>query len=302
MARLFKKTWKVVIVGQPQPSAGFVAQNPQFFETSGNAVEIKPDPATGEGTRVSFTVTKTVGKEPNKGTVKLYNLSSSTRGLLDQTPVKIYLHVGYDGAPRLLFSGDLRYSNTRQEGTELVTTLEIRDGARAYANARMTERSYRPPIRVHQVLTDAAATMNLSLPPEAEQSVELKQALATGISAHGPTREVLTRLLAPYGMSWSIQEGTLVILKDGQLRPGEAVLVNESTGLIGSPERAVPDKPGARVPVSFDVLVYPEISPAMPVKLESKFINGVFRVKECTSEGDSHDDGEWKTSVRSEPT
>lgn len=291
MSRLFNKTWRVVIAAQP---TGFVGQNPQFFETVGNGIELT-------ATRVSFSVSKSLGKEPNKCSLKLYNLSSHTRDLLDRTPVTVWLHAGYDGAARLLFTGDLRFSSTRIEDTEVVTSVEVRDGMRAYAHARVS-RSYKPPIRVSQVLGDAARSMGLTLPPEIERSAELRQALATGISTHGPTRDVLTRLLAPYGYGWSVQNGTLVILADGQLRPGAAILVNEATGLVGFPERAVPESPKKRSPVSFDVLLYPEIAPGLPVKLESRFINGVFRVKECTHEGDSHDDGEWKTSVRADPS
>jgi hypothetical protein len=290
VARLFRKTWKVVIAAQP---TGFVGQNPQFFETLGNAVEIVD-------MRVAFSVTKNLGKEPNKCSLQLYNLNDHTRGMLERTPVRIWLHGGYDGAARLLFTGDLRFSHTRIDGSDVVTSVEVRDGMRAFAHARMT-RSYKPPIRVSQVLGDAAASMGLTLPPEIERSPELKQALATGISMHGPTRDILTRLLAPYGYSWSIQDGTLVVLADGKLRPGEAILVNEATGLVGSPERSVPDKPGARASVSFETLLYPEIAPGMAVKLESRFINGVFRVKEVGHEGDSHD-GEWKTTVKADPT
>lgn len=288
--RLFKKTWKVVIAAQPSVPAGL---DTSFFETLGNAVEITD-------MRVGFSVTKNLGKEPNKCELQLYNLNDHTRGMLERAPVTLWLHGGYDGAPRMLFTGDLRYSNTRLDGTEVVTSIEVRDGMRAFAHARLN-RSYKPPIRVSQVLGDAAASMGLTLPPEIERSDELKQALAAGISTKGPTRDTLTRLLAPYGYGWSVQDGTLVIIPEGKLRPGEAILVNESTGLVGAPERSVPEKPGKRPSVSFETLLYPEIGPGLPVKIESRFINGVFRVKEVTHEGDSHD-GEWKTTVKAEPT
>lgn len=292
MGRLYKKAWSVVVAGQPDPTS-FVARNSQFFETTGNAVEI-------DAMKVSFSVSKSLAKEPNKCTMTLTNLSDATRGVLDRTPVLVTLNAGYDGEARLLFTGDLRFSNTKMEGSDRVTSIEVRDGMRAFAHARVS-RSYKPPIRVSQVLSDCAKSMGLSLPPEIEQSTEMKQALADGINTHGVTRDVLTRLLAPYGYSWSIQSGSLIILADGQARKGEALLVNEDMGLIGSPERAAPSKPGAKSPLSFECLLYPELAPGMLVKVESEFVDGVFRIKECTHTGDSHS-GDWKTSVRAEPS
>lgn len=296
--RLFRKTWRVVVAAQPQ--SGFVGDNPDFFETTGNALEIASD-ETGDGCRVSFSIQKTAGKEPNKLTLDLYNLSSNSRDFLDRTPVQVTLQAGYDNAPRLLFVGDLRPgSYTKREGTEIITHLEVRDGMRAFAHARLT-RSYKPPIRVYDVLSDCAKSMGLQLPREIEQSVELKQALASGISMRGPTRESLTRLLAPYGYSWSIQSGTLVIVPDGEARQGEAYLINQETGLINFPERATAEKEGQKLPVTWQTLLYPELEPARLAKLESEFINGVFRIKEVTHEGDSHEEGAWTTSCKGDP-
>lgn len=278
-----------------------MGDNPDFFETTGNAVEIASD-ETGDGTRVVFQIQKTVSSEPNKCTLDLYNLSQNTRDFLTRTPVQVSLQAGYDGAPRLMFVGDLRPGSfTRREGVDIVTHLELRDGMRAFAHARVS-RSYKPPIRVSDVLSDCAKSMGLTLPREIEQSIELKQALASGISMHGPTREVLTRLLAPYGYSWSIQTGTLVILPDGQARPGEAYLINEESGLINSPQRATSDKESGKLPVTWETLLYPELEPKRLAKLESEFINGVFSIKEVTHEGDSHEEGSWTTSCKGEPT
>lgn len=299
MTRLFKKTWRVVVAAQPQE--GFVGDNPDFFETIGNAVEIASD-ETSDGNRVVFSVQKTLSKEPNKCTLDIYNLSPNTRDFLNRTPVQVSLQAGYDGAPRLLFMGDLRPgSHTKREGTSLVTHLEIRDGMRAYAHARVS-RSYKPPIRVVDVLSDCAKSMGLQLPRELDQSTELREALASGISMHGPTREVLSHLLAPYGYGWSIQSGTLVIIPDGEPRQGEAYLINQESGLINSPQRATSDKESQKLPVTWETLLYPELEPARLAKLESEFISGVFRVKEVGHDGDSHDDGGWTTSCKGDPT
>lgn len=286
---LFNRTVKVTIVGQP---VGFIASNPQFFETVGNAVEI-------EAMRVQFEVTKNLGKEPNKCLIKLYNLADHSRAEVERKPLKCFLYAGYDGNARLLFAGDVVRAYSQRDNTEIVTYLKVSDGLRAFAHARMN-RSYKPPIQVRRVLQDAAKSMGLTLPPEVEQSAELKQALATGISTHGATRDVLTRLLAPYGYNWSIQQGRLQILKDEQLKPGQAHLINQSTGLVGIPSKEVPEKPKGKTEVKFETLLYPELEPGQLAHLESEFLNVDAKMTDIKHDGDSVD-GEYKTSVTGRP-
>jgi len=298
VSRLFDRGCRVTAIRQP---SGFVASNPQFFETVGSAIEI-------EGLRIRFKVEKNLGKEPNKCVIKISNLSAHTRAQLEKLPMRVMLHAGYDGVLKLLFTGNLRQTfSEREDRTDIVTTLYVGDGLRAYAHARMN-RTYRPPITVKQVLTDAARSMGLQLPPEINQSVELRQALTSGISMHSPTREVLTRLLAPYNYHWSIQNGQLVILRDEEVRKNAPVLVNQSTGLINSPKSTGPPKPRSsttapttksqpRSEIKFQSLLYPDLLPGQQALVQSEFLDVRLKVLEVTHEGDTHPGGEWVTNA-----
>lgn len=289
MARIFGRVARVTVAGRP---TGFVASNPTFFERLGNAIEI-------DQPRIRFQVTKNLGKEPNKCTIKVHNLAETTRTELERGTLSVTLHAGYDNVYRLITTGDMRRCYSQREGTDIVTVMQVSDGARAFAHARVN-RSYKPPIQVSRVLADCAKSMNLTLPPEIEQSAELRQALQDGISTRGPTREILTRLLAPYGYTWSVQNGKLQILRDEDLRPGEAILVDENTPIINTPERTYPDKPGGKSEVKFDVFLYPEINPGSRVRLRSEFISLDMKVTDVTHVGDT-DNGDMKTSVNGKP-
>lgn len=284
MSRLFNKICRVTIARQP---TGFIAENPEFFESLGNAVEISE-------MRVKFAVKRNLTKEPNTCEITIYNLSENTRADVEKKPATVTLLAGYDGVARLVFTGDLRQAWSERKGTEWETYIRVGDGARAYAHARIS-RSYRPPIQVRKVLEDAASSMGLDLPPEVEQSVELRQAIATGISLHGPTRDVLTRLLARYGYGWSVQNGALQIVRDGDTR-GEAFLINSDTGLKGSPSRETSDKALQRLEINFESALYPELFPSGLAKLESDAFNGTFRMLDVSHDGDTHGD-EWTTAV-----
>ncbi len=266
---------------------------------------------------MQFRIEKHLGREPNTCTITITNLAQDSRISFCRKPLHVRIDAGYiDTGARQLFSGDLQFGHSTLKDQDWETKLQVGDGARAYANAR-TNRSFTAPVSFREVLAYAAGTMNLQLPPEIEQSPELAGALANGVSLHGPTRDILTRLLAPYGYHWSVQNSKLQIIRDDQILANEAILVNASNGLIGSPERAPPEKVPATgfIPVSanletnarnsgsevtFNCLLYPEIVPGGTVRLESTDITGTFKVIQVSHIGDTRG-LEWQTEVKCVP-
>ena len=290
VSRLFNPVARVTVIRQP---TGFVAKNPSFFESTGNAIEITD-------LRIQFKVTKNLGKHPNKAIIGVSQLSSTTRAEIERKPLRVMLHAGYDGVARLLFVGDLKRAYSKRAGpTEIVTEMHVADGIRAFAHARMN-RSYKPPTSIHRVLSDAAQSMGLQLPPDIDQAKELRQPMPSGLSANGATRDVLTRALAPLGYGWSIQNGQLTILRDEGVRAGEAFLVNQSTGLVESPEATEPERPKQRSEVKFKTLLYPELNPGSAVKLESEFLNLQLKITDVSHEGDTQGTS-WTTDVQGRP-
>jgi hypothetical protein len=287
--RLFNRTVSLTIARQP---TGFVASHPGYFESIGNGIEITE-------LRVKFDVKKNLGHTPNTATITVYNLSDTTRREIESRPLYLLLRAGYDGVARLLFAGNVTFAFSRHNGTEWETKIQAGDGARAFAHAWLTK-SYGKPISVRQVLADAAASMGLKLPPEAEQSPQLRQALATGISVHGPTRDTLTKLLAPYGLKWSVQNGRLVILADDQVSQTTALVINEAAGLINSPEHSIPSKPGDPSDLSFEVLVNSELNPGGTVSMDTESQKGLYKVQDVAHKGDTAGD-EWTTECKALP-
>lgn len=292
MARLFNWVYKITVVGRP---TGFIGSNPGFFETIGNALEFSN--VTSDGPRMSFDVKKSLGKEPNTCKIVLDNLADTTRAALERLPLALTLQAGYaETGPRTLFVGDVTRSNTALKGTNNETTLVVADGGRALANARHTA-SYKAGTPILKIVQDAAVTMGLKVPTVVMSDPQLKQTIPVGMSLDGATRDMLTDVLAPYGYNFSIQNGRLQVLKDGQLQPGASFLIDEAAGLIGSPQRSTPDKPKGKSELSIEMLLYPELFPAAPITLHSKFHNGEFRIKELTGRGDTYGN-DWKTTLK----
>jgi hypothetical protein len=300
---LWNRTCVVTAIRRPGGTT-FVDRNPQFFETVGNAIVFD---GSGGKEKISFDIKKNLGKHPNTCEIKLVNMSDDTRKFLTNKPLRVDIEAGYGGVARLLWTGDLSWGNSKRDNTEWVTTLQLGDGLRAFALAR-TNKSYRPPVRVDKVLADAAASLGLTLPTTLAQSPQLKQALASGISLHGPTRDVLTEILAPYGFSWSVQNGQLQILRDDDTRPGTVHVVNQQSGLVGSPELTPPHNASTSgkgaahrgSEVKFKVLLWPELVPGGMVQLESQSVTGLFKITDVSHAGSTRDK-DWYTDVTGRP-
>lgn len=294
--RLFNRNVEITLITQPTPTAATTAStNPGYFDTSqsANAIVITD-------LRVQFDVKKNLGKQPNSCVLTITNLAKETRGRLERKPLYAIVKAGHDGVLRPLFQGSVSYAKSELKSPNWETKIQIADGGRAYASARLS-RSYAPPINPYRVIQDAAASMGLQVPPDLASADELRQALSGGLTAHAPTRDILTRMLAPYGYSWSIQDGRLQILKSGVPNANTAWVIDVEAGMIGSPEGSVPHKPGAVSELSIDVLLYPEIGPGDTIQVNSRAYNGgFFRVNDIQHKGDSRGN-EWTSSIKATP-
>ena len=293
--RFYKRVCKVTAYrAKPGTPGGFVSSHSDFFQPLPNGLEI-------ERLRIQFKVEKTLDKEPNTAEIRISNLAEGNRADLCKLPLIVRLEAGHeeDAGLRLVFQGDLRYGYSKQNDCDWETVQQCADGSRAFQHARVN-RSYKAGTSVSTVLRDAALTLGLVLPRNVETSAELQRSFASGYSIFGPTRDELTRLLAPFGYSWSIQNGTLQILKDDDTPPDRAIVISQETGLLGSPEFGAPPKDGKPPTLTIKSLLYPQVSPGVRLSVQSKSINGIFRAERVTHTGDTHGD-EWITEIEAKP-
>jgi hypothetical protein len=249
--------------------------------------------------RVQFNVRKDLGKRPNTCDVTITNLSQSTRTDLETKPLVVQLEAGYDDVSRFMFGGDLRFAMTKMDGPNWHTLLQLGDGDCHFRWSRMNK-TYGANTTVRQVIKDASKSMGLSLPKNLDADTSLDKSIKDGILAYGPTRDILTTYLAPYGYSWSIQNGQLRILRDDRTHADTYKEINEDTGMIGSPEFGSPPKSGKPPHMTVNMLLYPELMPGDKVLLTSKVKSGFFRVEYVEHKGDTHGES-WHTQVEIKP-
>ena len=251
--------------------------------------------------RVQFSVTRSLSKDPNTAEVTISNLSEASRAEFQQRPLRVQIAAGYAGENKLLFVGDVRPGSvSRIAGTDWETKLLLGDGSRAFAEARVN-RSYKNGTAVRTILRDAATSMGLKLPKELDESVELKQSLPVGESLTGYTSDELTRLLAPFGYEWSIQNGKLQVLRSAQVLPNEARVVDETEGMLGTPELGTPEKGGKPPTLRLRHLLDGAFAPGQKIKVVSRSVKrGLYKVQQVTHTGDSRGD-DWETEIEATP-
>jgi len=286
MGRLFKRAAELTIAS---PVAG------DYFRQSSNAVVIKD-------LRVVFKVSKKIGSKPNDANITVVNLAEKTRAAFQVRPLQVRLDVGYSGSLARIFSGDVRWVRSIHERVDWETTIEAGDGERAYKYARVS-RSYKSNVSLRTALEDTAATMGLKLPKSVDDAKELAVKFANGVTLQGPSSEEMTRLLKSKQLQWSVQDGRLQILSKSGTRPDQAVVISADTGMIGVPELGEPDEKGKAPKMKVKALLDDQkavIVPGGRVKLETKSLNGVFKVTSVDFIGDTrgHD---WYCEVEGTP-
>lgn len=288
--RLYKKIAKVTVWRESVPSSAneYVVKR----LSTNSTVEISD-------LRLSFKVEHSLTKTPNTCDVYIHNLARDWRSDLNVLPLSVELQAGYDEVPHLLYTGNLRYGMTEQPGVTSKTLLLLGDGDRVYAHARHS-RSYRPGTTYRTVLRDIARSMGLALPAAMTGDPNLDRQFTNGTVAHGFARDELSRALAPFGYTWSIQNGALVVLSEDQVLAGEAALIDEEHGMVDVPVFGTPPRSGKAPHVTVKSLLYPGLRPGGLAQVTSRDLKGLFRIEKVTHQGDTHSN-QWHTTLEIKP-
>ncbi len=263
-----------------------------------------PVPDTGVSVRppiaIQFSCEKTLKRQPNTLDLKLFNLSDATRAELQRPGVVLRFSAGYvSGGARRLFVGDVQWAYSQLKGTEWITSVQVGDGSRAFSTAR-SDGTFRSGTKVIDVLKFVAKTMTLTVPTEIAVTKVLQQQFAAGYQMSAKSRDELDRLLAPYGYSWSIQDGVLRVLRDEDTSSVTMREISAATGMIDSPEFGNPEGKSKTPKVTVSSKLYPELQPGGKVNIISRDLNGVHKITKVRHTGDTQTD-DWKTQVEVEP-
>lgn len=288
--RLFKRGCSVTLITPSALPAAFFdhAPGPE------NAIEIT-------GLRIKFEIEKHVKSDPNRCDIQVFNLAQNSRALCEKKPLTVWLDAGYDGELRQVFRGDVRHAYSELKKPEWVTTLQLGDGDRACRLARVNK-SYASGTPALTVVKDLARSMGLTVSDaDAARLADLRTQPVGGLAVQGASRDAMTRVLAPFGVQWSIQNGRLQLLRDQDITDGTAALISVDTGMIGTPEYKTPVRAGKPPHLKVKTLLYPQLLPGTLILVRSRAIKDqYFRIQRLVHRGDTHGK-EWETEIEAFP-
>jgi len=258
------------------------------------AYKVQVDTLIVSQLQVQFEVKRSLSaKTANSAEVKLFNLSEDTRKRLQgMKDVFVTVEAGYADGTSVIFRGQLHEAFSTRDGNDWITSVSSADAAKARKKQRI-QKSFPAGTKVAAIITECAKALAVGM-GNAENAASKAQlwnvspsTVQTGYVASGDALSQLDRVCRSCGLEWSIQDNQLQLLPRGQPIAEQGIILSQSSGLVGSPEHG---KGGL---VRCRTLMIPNLLPGRRVELQSKHVNGVYRVETTTHKGDYASADEW---------
>jgi hypothetical protein len=260
-------------------------------------VEVVVGPKNGTGfsikdLRIEFKIEKSDSADPNKGTVKIYNLSNETHEKVIMADNHITIKAGYqDETIASICFGDVLRGYRETDSMNRITMFEIYDGRVAMMGGHVLA-SYAKGTAastVAQAFLDA-----LGLAYKGLESIPAGEKYEEGFAFMGQATDGLKEVLDRYGLSFTVQNEMVYIMKPGQPAETVGLELTPKSGLLTTPQ-AVSDKTEeddvTAEPTGkwkFSTMLFPELVPGAACMVRSSTLDGTVKITKATYEG-----GNW---------
>ena len=268
-----------------------------IVEGSGQRVEI---PAGRGGFRLTFKAKLTAKRADNDLTLDLFNLSPELRAAFKKGAT-VTLQAGYDDLIGIVFKGDVLHAATRREGPDLITSVDVADGAARRAGAFVSQTfgaATTPQDQVGALLKAAGGDQGF----KAQIKGKVIAARKEGKSVFGLVQDELAALVEPQGLELSSQAGTLQITEKGRPTSDPPIFLSVTTGLAAPPQ-PIEDKGRAKIAA----LIQPGFFPRRALQLDASGFegedtapSGFYVVDTVELQGDTHA-GPWTATLDTSP-
>lgn len=266
--------------------------------------------------RIRFAVRRGTISTPNTADIRVYNVSAATAKKAQLKEFgRIVLQAGYVGNYGVIFDGTIKQVRRgRESQTDTYLDITAADGDSAY-NWSVINMSLAAGSTAQDHLKAAVQAMEGRGVTMGEVAPLSANKLPRGKVMFGLTRDVLDNLGRTQDVSWSIQDGRMTLIPNTAYLPGDAVVVNYQTGMVGLPEQT-------QNGVNVRMLLNPSVKIGRILKLDNASIqqyrygvslndqafndiihnqivldsDGVYKVLISDHYGDSRG-GEWYTDV-----
>lgn len=189
--------------------------------------------------RFTFKVRQWDIQTPNSASFRIYNMAPSTAQQIRKEFTRVVLSAGYVGdAPYgVIFDGNIiQVKQGRESPVDTYVDIIAADGDLAY-NFAVTNTSLAAGSTADQRTAAVVASMNEYGVTQGYTTDLGGNPLPRGVALFGMAKDLLRPMARASGVAWSIQNREVVhIPVDGYL-PGDAVVLNSLTGMVGMPEQ-----------------------------------------------------------------
>lgn len=236
----------------------------------------------GEDFEIDFSVPFSTSKDPDVSEVTIYNLSQSSIAAI-KSKAYVILNAGYKGDVGNILSGKIEGIETVWEGVDKATKIKVSDGGFEWRNTRINK-TYAPGSTAKYIMQDLSNLLGLEV-VEVSPEKDITYQLGRTVSGHVET--ALKGLAKDTDSKMYISKGKLYIRNKGK-GTQTGFLLNSDTGLIDSPERIEEEGKKGKKIIKYKIkcLLNHKISTDSIIKVESRTINGTYRVESGRHTGD----------------
>lgn len=261
----------------------------------------------GASLRVAFMVQHDYGGHQSYAEISIYGLKTENEEKIFQKYRSIILQAGYTELYGPIFKGQV--TNVQRErsgpgGVERSIKLFCRSAAQDIDQS-FVNITFGPGTPYTEIIRACAAKFGKPVIFQGEFS-SLPNCLR-GYILNGNTKAALNKLSKSMGFQWTMENETILIIKNGYIRDGETFNFTSRTGMIGSP--VVTD-----VGIDVRVSLNPAIQIGRLIQIDSvapqfqfagaywfevprSIGQGQYEVARLNHVGDTHSDTGWETQI-----
>ncbi|WP_066722812.1 MULTISPECIES: hypothetical protein [Hyphomicrobiales] len=263
--------------------------------------------------RGRFRVRLAVVQSPNSAEILVTNLSEATAQKIRKEGQKVSLTVGYQGGPSIAFTGNIIQKRVgRENPVDTYLAIVAQDGDIAYNFATVSKT-----LAAGSTFKDQVDVVLEAMKPHGVTKGYISDLGAKKMprarTLFGMARDAMRDIAISAGANWTIQDGKLDVVKFGETKPGDVIVLNSQTGMIGRPVQTFEGviarmlinprvKPNALIKIDEASIDAAAFTPGIPGALGNSNLakgiaaDGLYKIVVVEHHGDTHGNA-WYTEV-----
>lgn len=234
------------------------------------------------GIEAEINIKKTLRRRQNECTFKLYNVNKETIAQIQQADpnnLRIIIEAGKAGEMQQLFAGYVSREGITlklDKGTDIILMGKALDRGTAPIATRIA-RNWSANTAYNTIVRDCINILQIASGNLSNFIISCggRTSCRRPINFSGNVTDLLINIFSASSLNWSVQDGELLIRNLEGKRSGNNIVINDQTGLLGSP--AV----GRSNRTIVNCLLLPGLLPGAGVFLDAKFTSGDFEIVEA---------------------